>query len=278
MARLLGCPHCHARFTLAEWARTAGCPTCGLRVSFFEASEAGGPAEQGSPPAVSSGGAVSGPAVTAAADVTAPTVTTAPIVTAAPPPSHGRTLMGKPLKWQRGMSVVVAIWVLVAVLLILMRTQMGYLTDYTAGEQAARDAVPTALMPDGETTYGEAMAAATDRLGLVHSLEASEWRVWARPWEGRTYVWLEYSDERGYLVLGWWLEDGVVTADPNTERFFASVLDDNVQIDYPGPPQFLQDSLGAVAGCGRGETAPQGVLGDDTRIDELQQVIGSAGL
>ena len=208
-------------------------------------------------------------------------VAKAPAFSVAPQSPHERTVMGKPLKWTRGMTVVVAIWVVVAVVLVLMRTQMGYLTDYTIEEQAALDAVPFALMSDGETTYREAMTAATERLGLASDLESTaQWYVWSRPWEGRVYVWLEYDHGDGTrLPLGWWVEDGEVTADPATERFLQSVLDGSAQVEFPqGWPEFLQDSLWSFVGRGRREAAPQGVLGDDARGDELQQVVGSSGL
>ena len=72
--------------------------------------------------------------------------------------------MGKPLVWTRGWTIVVAIWVVAAVLLFSARAGMGDLETFRPEDEAALDAVPVALMPDGETTYGDALTTMDERL------------------------------------------------------------------------------------------------------------------
>ena len=168
----------------------------------------------------------------------------APAYAAAPPQPRVRTIGGKPAKWTRGMTVVVGIWVVVAIVLVLMRTQMGYLVDYTIEEQAALDAVPFA--PDArrrdDVSRGDAGRERAPGRGFAGVGRA--WYVWSRPWEGRIYVWVEYDLGDGYwLYLGWWVEDGEVTADPGTERFLESALSADGEFEDPGLPEFLEQSL-----------------------------------
>jgi hypothetical protein len=252
VATPLSCPHCSATFTLADWSRRAACPVCGRRVTFFEASG------QVDPDAAALDGATgAGRAGDAAAapDPAAP----APAVPASPG-GHARrprTFMGKPLAWTRGWTVVVAIWVVVAVLLFSARAGMGDVETFRPEDEAALDAVPAAVMPGGETSYGDALATMDERLRWEagqRTTVAETWYILPRPWEDRVYIILEVDrGEHGSFMLGWWVEDGTVTADPETLAFLEAVVEPGAaarSLEYPFDPAFLSESVSGRAGPG----------------------------
>jgi hypothetical protein len=257
VATPLSCPYCSATFTLADWSRRAECPACGRRVTFFEASGRVDP-DAGRPGGADTGGSGN--------EVAAPESSAS--ASAGPGAPGGgarrsRTLIGKPLVWTRGWTIVFAIWVVVAVLLFSARAGMGDLETFRPEDEAALDSVPVALMPDGETRYGDALATMAERLSWEageRALTAETWYLLPRPWEERVYVILEVDrGEHGSFMLGWWVEDGTVTADPATEAFLEAVVAPGAgtrTIEYPEDPAFLS---GLVAGrAGPGPPGPGG--------------------
>jgi len=244
MARLLSCPYCFAEFTLEDWARKAACPECGRRVTFFEASGAAAlPAEGAAGPLVAAPAGEPGvppnappPGGASPAGVPAETLVGAP-----------RTLFGKPLVWTRGWAVVLLVWAACAALLVVARVEMGQLTALTLEEQWALDEVPAATLPDGETTYAAAVDKVVERTASVDSEAGGPaemgWWAFTRSWEDRVYVvfGMQWPDGQT-ILLGWWMENGEIVADPETERFLREVVDpDDYDIEPPGFPGFMDE-------------------------------------
>jgi hypothetical protein len=221
-------------------------------VTFFEAS---GQADPDARPLEGAREAGLAGEASAAPDAAAP----APAAPASPG-GHARrprTFMGKPVAWTRSWTIVVAIWVVVAVLLFSARAGMGDVETFRPEDEAALDAVPVALMPDGETKYGDALAAMHERLRWEAGQQAAvaeTWYILPRPWEDRVYIILEVDrGEHGSFMLGWWVEDGTVTADPETLAFLEAVVEPGAAarpLEYPFDPAFLSDLVAGRAGPG----------------------------
>lgn len=129
-----------------------------------------------------------------------------------------RTLFGKPLGWSRGWTVVVAVWVLVAALLVVARVGVGHVTALSAREAAAIDAVEAAEVGPGLTT-AEALQLVLRHYGGTPTGDGGEvarpqWYAFDRPWEERVYVYWELGD---YEPLAWAVDDdGTVTPEIET--------------------------------------------------------------
>jgi hypothetical protein len=191
MARPLQCPYCLTEFPFADWQRAASCPSCGRPLSFFEASGAVVPS--------ASGGATNAPAAGAGA---ASRVTTIP------------TFGNKPLQWTRGWTVVVAVWIIVAVALGLARIELGHLTALSARESKAIAQLRAAPLEDG-VTYGQALQLVRQRFELMGG--TPQWYVNDRSWERQ--VWIEWDMKSGLgdVLLLWHVGyDGAVHPDPDT--------------------------------------------------------------
>jgi hypothetical protein len=199
MARPLHCPHCEAEFTYADWQMNAACPSCGESVSFTAAA--------GLPQAES------------AAENKVDR-----LERFRPPPGAVWSIAGKPLVWTRAWTVVVTIWVVVAVLLTIARVNMGRLTVVTPVEMAAITAVENAKMPGGNYTYGEVLRY-LPRYFVMPSIlkvlgaptgKAPVWYALDRPWEKTVLVAYEFETMSGTLRLAWTVTGSQVTPDPNT--------------------------------------------------------------
>jgi hypothetical protein len=142
--------------------------------------------------------------------------------------SAGRTVLGKPLGWTRGWTVVVLVWALAAALLVAARVEVGHVTALSAREAAAIDAVeasavaiPAAGVGTNQTplTTGEALQLVLRRYGATAKGEGGgvarpQWYAIDRPWEDRVYVYWELGD---YEPLAWTVDDdGTVTPDAGT--------------------------------------------------------------
>jgi hypothetical protein len=200
VARPLHCPHCQAEFTYAEWQKNAACPSCGESVSFSAAA--------GLPQAE--------PAAEGKVDR---------LERFRPPPGEVWSLAGKPLVWTRASTVVVTIWVVIAVLLTIARVNMGRLTVMTPVETAAIAAVENAKMPDGTYTYGEvlrylptyyALPAIVKAIGLS-TQKPPVWYALDRPWEKTVLVAYEFETATGRLVFEWTVSGARVAPDPGTD-------------------------------------------------------------
>ena len=136
-----------------------------------------------------------------------------------------RTVFGKPLGWTRGWTVVVAVWVLVAALLVMARVDAGHVTALSAREAAAIDAVEAAAVTSGLTT-AEALQLVLRRYGGTSTGDGGQvarpqWYAFDRPWEERVYVYWELGD---YQPLAWAVEDdGTVTPEGETSLILTGV-------------------------------------------------------
>jgi len=141
----------------------------------------------------------------------------------------GRTIFGKPLRWSRGWTVVVAVWAVAAVLLVSARIDVGHVTALSVREAAAIDAVEASVaaagageggVEGGALTTAEALQLVLRRYGPTAG-EADgdaprpQWFTMDRPWEDRVYVYWELGD---YEPLAWAVDDdGTVTPDADTK-------------------------------------------------------------
>jgi hypothetical protein len=142
---------------------------------------------------------------------------------------RGRTLLGKPLGWTRGWTVVVLVWAVAAALLVSARVEVGHVTALSAREAAAIDAVEASKVPaggvggeaggaEGEFTTAEALQLVLEKYGTTATAEGGaarpQWYAMDRPWEDRVYVYWELGD---YKPLAWVVDDdGTVTPDADT--------------------------------------------------------------
>jgi hypothetical protein len=164
-----------------------------------------------------------------------------------PPERSKRTIFGKPRGWTGGWTFVVSVWAACAVLLIVARVGMGHVPMWSPEELVAIDLV-LAQPLEADTTYDDALYVAQQRVEYpdVRPAEAPApegilgWWAIERPWEGRTYVVcvMPVPGESAPILLGWWVEDGVVTADPATEIFLKAAADGD-SMSWPDPPAFL---------------------------------------
>jgi len=213
VATALTCPHCQAQFGFDDWSKAASCPACGRRVSFFAAS---GRPEPAAGPAEGDGRSAAGA-----------TVQPGPIAESRPSsPVAGRyTLIGKPLVWTRGWTIVVVVWLVAAAALGAARVSMGHMAVLTPHELAAVTAVREAKVSTGATNEdvlrylashdpslaGQLLATAT---GKSDKTATATWYAFDRPWEHRVYVTWQLP-ARG-LVLSWTVENGQVRPDTGT--------------------------------------------------------------
>jgi DNA-directed RNA polymerase subunit RPC12/RpoP len=208
VAATLKCPRCGETFDFAAWSSNASCPHCGARVRFEEAAAAGAAGGAAAGGASSPGAAEAGtpaPASSPAAPAVAPV--SAPLPSA--PPTE-RTFFGKPLRWTRGWSIVVVVWVLAAVALAVVRVEMGQLTVLSPRERDAISHVERGHLQLG-VTYGQALVLVLARMGA--SAGTPTWYVQDRPWEHRVYV----DWQLGADVLSWGVSyGGQVTPSPQT--------------------------------------------------------------
>jgi hypothetical protein len=198
MARPLHCPHCEAEFTYADWQKNALCPNCGASVSF---SAAAGLAQ---------------PEPAAAANKVDRRERFRP------PPGAVWSVAGKPLVWTRAWTVVVTIWVVVAVLLTIARVNMGRLTVVTPVEMAAITAVENAKMPGSNYTYGEVLRYLPKYFAIPSILKVlgaptgkqPVWYALDRPWDKTVLVAYEFETMSGTLRLAWTVTGSQATPDP----------------------------------------------------------------
>jgi hypothetical protein len=125
-------------------------------------------------------------------------------------------VFGKPLVWTRGWTVVCLIWFAAALLLGVLRLQMGHVAAFDQRELAAIGAVQDARL-DGGPRYGDLLDFFARRVG-PEVLGGSEpgwprWYTFDRPWEHRVYVVWEYG--RGF-ALDFFVEGGAVHPDDRT--------------------------------------------------------------
>jgi len=127
--------------------------------------------------------------------------------------SAQRRLLGKPLRWSRGFTVVAIVWLAAGSILLVSRLQMGHLTAWSDGEEAAVLAVRR-YEPDGvhscEELLGVVAARLTERQG---GDGRARWYSFEREWEDRVYVVWEWSDRS---ALSFVVEGGAVRPDAET--------------------------------------------------------------
>jgi hypothetical protein len=135
------------------------------------------------------------------------------------------TIGDKPLQWSRGWTIVLAIWVIVAVGLIATRVEMGAVTVMTPAEHAAVSAVQAIKLPTGAATENVLRYSATHHLTLEGHVAAippggtEMWYAFDRSWEHKTYVYttLPGTSMIGRnVVLSWTVENGDASADAAT--------------------------------------------------------------
>lgn len=132
------------------------------------------------------------------------------------------TLIGKPLRWTRGWSMVVVVWLLVGGLLLTTRLQMGHLTAWTPREAAAVADV-RAYRPDGTHRCDELIGVVAYELARQKGRrESSRWFAFDRPWERRVYVVWEWGDQ---ATLSFVVEHGVVAPDEHTRLVLDAVAE-----------------------------------------------------
>jgi len=141
----------------------------------------------------------------------------------------GRTVFGKPLRWSRGWTVVVAVWAVAAILLVSARIEVGRVTALSAREASAIEAVEASTADSGVAVGGvegdglttaEALQLVLRRYGATAgdedgSTARPQWFTMDRPWEDRVYVYWELGE---YEPLAWAVDDdGTVTPDADTK-------------------------------------------------------------
>lgn len=142
------------------------------------------------------------------------------------PRRHAYTVGGKALEWSSAWTVIVVVWVLVAVGLVATRVEMGSLTVMTPAEISAIAAVREIKLPTGASTEAVLRYAATHDLTLeghvakIPTGGTQMWYAFDRPWEHRIYV---YSQLPGAsmvgksAVLSWTVSNGVAKPDGATK-------------------------------------------------------------
>jgi len=127
--------------------------------------------------------------------------------------SAERRLLGKPLRWTRGLTVVAIVWLAAGSLLLVSRLQMGHLTAWSGREEAAVASV-RCYEPDGAHSCEEVLGVLAARLGerQGHRRQA-RWYAFEREWEDRVYVVWEWSER---VALTFVVEGGVVRPDAET--------------------------------------------------------------
>jgi hypothetical protein len=219
-------------------ARTAGvaAPEAGPAGDAWTWSDGGATTAVAAPPL---------PVTAAPIDETALRATTAPVDPAAAPaaPLPGASLPvvapaairvtqrrvwavgDKPLQWSRGWTIVLAIWVAVAVGLVATRVEMGSVAVMTPAERAAVSAVQAVKLPTGATTETVLRYSATHHLTLEGHVAAippggtEMWYAFDRPWEHKTYVYTTLPGTSmigGNVVLSWTVQDGDASAEAAT--------------------------------------------------------------
>ena len=130
------------------------------------------------------------------------------------------TLLGKPLGWTTGWTIVLVVWLVAAAALGAARVSMGHMAVLTPHELAAVRAVREVKLGTGATNQDVLHYLTTHDPSLMGKLlgatprGAPTWYAFNRPWEHRVYVTWELP-ERG-LLLSWTVEDGKVRADAET--------------------------------------------------------------
>lgn len=142
----------------------------------------------------------------------------------------GRTVLGKPLRWTSGWTVVVLVWAVAAVFLVAARVEVGHVTALSAREAAAIDAVEAAEVVPGagapSVTTAAALQLVLRRYGATADgggggVARPQWYAIDRPWEDRVYVFWELSD---YEPLAWTVDDdGTVTPEAETRLLLAGL-------------------------------------------------------
>jgi hypothetical protein len=122
-------------------------------------------------------------------------------------------MFGKPLVWTRGWAIVVAVWLVCALLLGLCRLQMGHLAALSPREAAAVSAVEHSRLAggfSGSELLGQlASTYATQLFGPSVAGASPRWYAVDRPWEHRVYVlW-----ELGPATLSFTVQSGTVRPD-----------------------------------------------------------------
>jgi hypothetical protein len=127
--------------------------------------------------------------------------------------SAQRHLLGKPLRWSRGFTVVMIVWLAAGSLLLVSRLQMGHLTAWSGCEEAAVASVQR-YEPDGAHSCAELLGVVATRLTEGQgSPRQARWYAFEREWEDRVYVVWEWSDR---AALSFVVEGGAVRPDAET--------------------------------------------------------------
>lgn len=222
MAGLI-CPQCDKPFDIADWRVSATCPHCGERVRFevaaaltqYRAATADDvPGQMGGERSRS--GPVSTPSLAE--------------LSALPPKAREPlSVLGKPLVWTAGWTVVLLVWLLAAGGLLAVRLDMGDLGVLSSREQRAISAVEQAELKT-DISYRQALALVVDQ--FAGAGYQPRWYAQDRRWERRVYVTWELAPG---LRLDWAVDDdGSVRASADTELFLKKL------VQAAGPPQVSQ--------------------------------------
>jgi hypothetical protein len=132
-----------------------------------------------------------------------------------------RRLLGKPMRWSRGSSAVLVVWLLVGAGLLAARLDMGHLTAWSAREAAAVAQV-RAFKPDGVHRTDELLDVVARELALreVGRPQGPRWYAFERSWEDRVYVVWEWSEG---AVLWFTVHGGEVRPDDEARLILRTV-------------------------------------------------------
>jgi hypothetical protein len=138
-----------------------------------------------------------------------------------PPPPRERRVFGKPVRWARGWTVVLVVWLVAGAALLAARLDMGHLTAWSPREAAAVERVQ-AYSPDSEHRTDELLAAVADALTVRYGYAGGppHWYAFERAWEGKVYVVWEWR--QGY-ALSFTVGDGEVHPDDEARLILRTV-------------------------------------------------------